>query len=73
MNPEFWNIFPVSSRGFSGRIPAGIVQNPIGVLNEQKYTVTKFTKNTVNLVNFDYKINVKTRKQASRERFGSYF
>ncbi len=32
MNPEFWNIFPVSSRGFSGRIPVGIVPSPIGYL-----------------------------------------
>jgi hypothetical protein len=30
MNPEFWNIFPVSSRGFSGRIPVGIVPSPVG-------------------------------------------
>ncbi len=29
MNPEFWNIFPVSSRGFSGWIPVGIVPSPI--------------------------------------------
>jgi hypothetical protein len=30
MNLEFWNIFPVSSRGFFGRIPVGIVASPIG-------------------------------------------
>jgi hypothetical protein len=30
MNSEFWNIFPVSSRGFSGRIPVGIVPSPNG-------------------------------------------
>ncbi len=30
MNPEFWNIFLVSSRGFFGRIPVGIVPSPIG-------------------------------------------
>jgi hypothetical protein len=30
MNPEFWNIFPVSSRGFSGRILVEIVSIPIG-------------------------------------------
>jgi hypothetical protein len=32
MNPEFWNIFSMSSRGFSGRIPVGIVPSPIGNL-----------------------------------------
>jgi hypothetical protein len=30
INPEFWNIFPVSSRGFSGRILVGIVPSLIG-------------------------------------------
>jgi hypothetical protein len=30
MNPEFRNIFPVSSRGFSRRIQVGIVPSPIG-------------------------------------------
>jgi hypothetical protein len=33
MNPEFRNIFPVSSRGFSGRVPVGIVPSPIGYFN----------------------------------------
>jgi hypothetical protein len=30
MNREFWNIFSVSSRGFFGWIPVGIVPSPIG-------------------------------------------
>jgi hypothetical protein len=30
MNLEFWKIFPVSSRGFSGRISVGIVPSPVG-------------------------------------------
>ncbi len=30
MNPEFWNVFPVSSRGLSGRILVGIIPIPIG-------------------------------------------
>jgi hypothetical protein len=32
MNPEFRNIFPVSSRGFSGQIPVGIVPSPVGLI-----------------------------------------
>ncbi len=30
MKPEFWNIFFVSSREFSGWIPFGIVPSPVG-------------------------------------------
>jgi hypothetical protein len=40
MNPEFWNIFPVSSREFSGRIPVGIVPSPVGYIKFSKATWT---------------------------------
>ncbi len=35
MNPEFWNIFPVSLQGISGRISVGIVPSPIRSGGEQ--------------------------------------
>jgi hypothetical protein len=41
MNSEFWNIFQVSIRGFSGQIPVGIVPSPVGYLGYLK-TVKKF-------------------------------
>jgi hypothetical protein len=51
MNPAFWNIFPGSSRGFSGRIPVGIVPSPIGYKFDSTW-VSKDPKNQKELPQF---------------------
>jgi hypothetical protein len=49
MNPGFWNIFPVSSRGFSGRISVGIVPSSVRYKILKSQIITFITLLNINL------------------------